>query len=223
MTDAAAHARAYAALRIALASGHYRPGQKVTLRATAEALGMSMMPVRDAMRRLAAEGALENTDRRSARIPPADPLRLLELRDIRMPLEGLAAHRAAERADPELVASLEAASLGIRAARERGDIAADVRGIHHFHFTLYRASGMPILVQTIEALWLRTGPYMPLLFPDYAGRRAAGEGRAAIVAAVARRDAPGARALIEADIAAALNWMSAKLAAGSEAPATPVG
>ncbi len=213
MSDPAAHARAYAALRLALASGHYTPGQKVTLRATAEALGLSIMPVREAVRRLAAEGALENADRRSARVPAPDPRALLELRDIRMPLEGLAAHRAAERADPELVAILEAASLGIQAARARGDVADDVRRIHDFHFTLYRASGMPVLVQMIETLWLRTGPYVPLLFPDYSGRRAAGEGRAALVAAVARRDGPGARALIEADIAAALNWMSARLAA----------
>src|SRR3546814_9744932 len=55
---------AYEALKQALISGHFMPGQKLTLRMLAEALGMSVTPVREAIHRLTAERALEGAANR---------------------------------------------------------------------------------------------------------------------------------------------------------------
>ncbi|MBC9207417.1 GntR family transcriptional regulator [Roseomonas aerophila] len=213
--DTALHAQAYQALRLALSSGRFAPGQKLTLRTVAADLGVSPMPVREALNRLSAEGALESRDRRSVRVPLLNGAQLRELRDMRMALEGLAAARAAEAATPELVAELRALALGIRAARERGDVAADVRGIRDFHATLYAGAGMPALEAMIASLWLRTGPYVALLFPDYAHRPEHGQGRRRIIDAIARRDAAAARAEIEADIGPALTWLALRLDEGA--------
>src|SRR3546814_7922359 len=75
---------AYEALKQALISGHFMPGQKLTLRMLAEALGMSVTPVREAIHRLTAERALEGAANRSVRIPPMTRGKILELRDIRL-------------------------------------------------------------------------------------------------------------------------------------------
>src|SRR3546814_14190289 len=72
---------AYEALKQALISGHFMPGQKLTLRMLAEALGMSVTPVREAIHRLTAERALEGAANRSVRIPPMTRGTILELRD----------------------------------------------------------------------------------------------------------------------------------------------
>ncbi|ONG46389.1 hypothetical protein BKE38_25430 [Pseudoroseomonas deserti] len=219
MTESAAlRAQAYAALRLALSSGRFAPGQKLVLRGLAEELGVSPMPVREALNRLVAEGALESRDRRSIRVPllTADDLR--ELRDIRIEVEGLAAGRAARAVTPALVAELRAQALGIRAARARGDVAADARAIRDYHFAIYRGARMPALEGLIASLWLRTGPYVPLLFPDYARGRT-GEERRRLTEAIAAGDAALARAEMAADIDAALTWLAARLEAGRAATA----
>src|SRR3546814_3387350 len=69
---------AYEALKQALISGHFMPGQKLTLRMLAEALGMSVTPVREAIHRLTAERALEGAANRSVRIPPMTRGKILE-------------------------------------------------------------------------------------------------------------------------------------------------
>jgi DNA-binding GntR family transcriptional regulator len=65
---------------------------------------------------------------------------------------------------------------------------------------------MPDLVRIIESLWLRSAPYSNLLFPGYT-RMEKGRLRAAVIAALKRRDALEARNLIQADIAGALDYI----------------
>src|ERR1700691_1403514 len=81
----------YLQLRQALMAGSFRPGQALTLRSVAEALGVSQMPVRGALERLQAEGALvAQFSRRTLNVPELRLAELAELRDIRVELEGLA-------------------------------------------------------------------------------------------------------------------------------------
>lgn len=61
--------RAYEALREAVITGLFVPGELVTLRSLSERLGVSDMPVREALRRLIAEGAFESLPNHSARVP----------------------------------------------------------------------------------------------------------------------------------------------------------
>jgi DNA-binding GntR family transcriptional regulator len=197
----------YESLREALTQGKFMPGQKLTIRAMANALGVSITPTREALRRLVAEGAFEMRPNRSVRVPLMTRAKILELRDMRVALEGMATERAAAHVTPARLADLRQVALEIVAARERGDIATDRAKIREFHFALYRMSEMSTLVRTIEALWLQTGPYMNLLFPAYVrGRR--GEGRARLLRALQARDGAAARREMEADIHEALTYIA---------------
>ncbi|MCG8595279.1 MAG: GntR family transcriptional regulator [Kiloniellales bacterium] len=198
---------AYEALRRALISGRFVPGQKLTLRALAGALGMSVTPVREAIHRLTAERALEASANRSVRIPPMTRAKILELRDIRITNEGLAAARAAKNATTDEIRQLRQLALEIVAARAREDVAADIAKLADFHFAVYRLSHMPQLVQLIESLWLQTGSCLHLLFPDYMG--ALKHDRCGqIIRAIEAGDAEGARRAVASDIGAALTYIA---------------
>jgi len=204
-------------LRQALMTGRFEPGERITIRGLAESLGMSMTPVREAVARLAAERAIAAEPNRWMSVPLLRPDELRELRDIRVALEGLATERAAVHATPGLVQELARLEAEIIALRVTGDAKARIAAINRLHFTIYRASGMPALVEMIEGLWLRTGPYVNLLFPGYAGQER-GVLRNAVLRALARGDAAAARRSMEADIGNALDWVIAMVEAEAAPP-----
>lgn len=201
-------------LRHALMTGRFEPGQRLTIRGLAETLGMSMTPVREAVARLAAERAIEAEPNRWMRIPILSADELRELRDIRVALEGLATERAAPRMTPDLLRELDVQEAEIVRLRKVGDPKSRIAAINRLHFTVYRASAMPALVEMIEGLWLRSGPYVNLLFPGYVMQER-GTLRAATLRALARGDAASARRSMEADVGNALDWLIGL--AGSEA------
>lgn len=220
--DTSLRQQVYASLREALTSGRFAPGQKVTFRYVAGVLGVSLTPVREAMRRLVAEGAFEMNPNRSVRVPLMTRDKVLELRDIRMELEGLAAAKAAIAATRNQIAEIRGAAREIIAARNRGDSATDRQKVREFHFAVYAAAGQPTLLRLIEGLWLQTGPYMNLLYPGFISSSRGPAGRLRLIAALQARDASGARREMENDIDRALSYV-AGLAdeSGSIAPAAP--
>src|SRR5258706_14968455 len=100
--------RVYRELKNSIMAGAFRPGSELTLRSVAEALGTSLMPVRDAMRRLVSERALEALPSRKVAIPFLTVDAFLGLRRIRILLEGEAAALAAERITPRQLNSVKA-------------------------------------------------------------------------------------------------------------------
>jgi DNA-binding GntR family transcriptional regulator len=220
--DTSLRTQVYDSLRQALTAGRFIPGQKLTFRFIAGALGVSLTPVREALGRLVAEGAFEMQPNRSVRVPLMTRAKILELRDIRMAVEGLASAKAALAADKRQIAELRRVALAIATARSRGDSAADRQNVREFHFTLYAIAGQPTLLRVIEGLWLQTGPYMNLLYPDFISRPRGPQTRAHIIRALQARDAAAARREIENDIDRALSYI-ADLAddAGNIAPAAP--
>src|SRR5471030_616438 len=156
--DTSLRSHVYDSLRDALTAGRFVPGQKLSFRFIAGTLGVSLTPVREAIRRLVAEGALEMRPSRSVRVPLMTKDKLLELRDIRMALEGLATEKAAALATPAQIARLRRIASDLLAVRCRGDTSADRQKIREFHFAVYAIAGRPTLLQLIEGLWLRTGP-----------------------------------------------------------------
>ncbi len=85
----------YRELRDMLISGRLAPGERTTLRGLSAALGTSQMPVRDALRQLLVDQAIELLPNRVFRVPIMTRTRFVELREIRLRLEGLAVERAA--------------------------------------------------------------------------------------------------------------------------------
>jgi DNA-binding GntR family transcriptional regulator len=149
-----------AAIRGYLASGEIGPGEKISLRKLAGALGVSVMPVRNAVARLQSDGVLSVEPGRAVRVPIMSAAQFRELTTIRMEVEGFAAERAAlSRSDEDLEvmrdlsASFQILSMG-RSNRSSGAARVNME----FHFAVYRASKMPLLVDIIERLWLKAGP-----------------------------------------------------------------
>jgi DNA-binding GntR family transcriptional regulator len=152
--------RVYEDLRELLLAGQVLPGQKLTLKSLAEALGTSQMPVREAIRQLAAEGALEILPNKGIRVPLMTKSRFRELLKIRLALEGLAVEQAATRitAD-ELQAVIKVhKALSAEMHKRTPDVGLVVQLNKQLHFAIYRASDMPQLVGLIESIWLQVGP-----------------------------------------------------------------
>lgn len=195
----------YQQLRNALMAGNFDPGQTLTIASLAETFGTSNMPVREALRRLAAENALEVAANGSARIPIVTLARLDDLCRARIAVEGL----AAELGFPNLTIS-DIATLDRIAGEQhvigRGANVYDLMAKNQqFHFTIYRASGSEVLLQLIETLWLRFGPYMRMLSASVEPLMRSGEldpagEHVAIVNALKAGDFAAARGGIVADI-----------------------
>ncbi|ADJ64921.1 GntR family transcriptional regulator [Herbaspirillum seropedicae] len=156
--------RVYQDLCELIQAGQVRPGQKLTLKGLADALGTSPMPVREAVRQLAAEGALEILPNRAMRVPLMTKGKFRELLKIRLALEGLAIEHAARHIDAvglEQVARLHD-TLSVEMKRKRPNVDLVIRLNKQLHFAAYQGSGMPTLVDLIAGLWLQVGPVINL-------------------------------------------------------------
>ncbi|MXP62638.1 GntR family transcriptional regulator [Roseomonas sp. M0104] len=166
--------RVYEELRTALFEGRMRPGQRLKIRDLAAAMQVSETPVREAVVQLARERALRLEAARSITVAGLTLDQYLELRTIRLELEGLAAEGAALRIGEAGIAALDAAHTALTAAEEAGDAVAANRANWAFHHGLYRAAAMPELLTIVESIWLRNGPMHAFLYPDarpsYPGR-----------------------------------------------------
>ncbi|HLH48266.1 MAG TPA: GntR family transcriptional regulator, partial [Roseiarcus sp.] len=98
--------RAYRRICDLILDGEIAPGQVVTIQSLAEAFGVSAMPVREALKRLAASGALSLVTGRSIGVPRLSLDRLADLRRVRLAVEGLASEWAAELMEPDDLARL---------------------------------------------------------------------------------------------------------------------
>jgi len=188
-----------------LMAGVYAPGDKLSLRSVAADLGVSMMPVRDAVSRLVTDGALEVTPNKAVRVPLLDTARFRELTMLRIEIEGMAAARAAQaRDDADLAAMSKAeAEFRLQRAKSRHQLPRIVQSNQTFHFAVYRAVKSPMLIEIITALWLKVGPILHLEMLSDIARidGTAGERyHAAALAAVRNQDGRAARAAIVGDI-----------------------
>ena len=200
--------RVTAELRALLVAGRLAPGEKLSLRRVAEALGVSMMPVREAVSRLAADRALEVLPGRAVRVPMLTLGQFRELTRLRLVVEGFAAEEAARHATPEQIAQIAAheAAFRLAASADPPDAAGAVAANRDLHFALYEAAGMPSLIEMIERLWLKAGPILNIDMRGEPRRLKGGsamQAHAALLDALRRRDSAAARAALEADIAAA--------------------
>lgn len=201
----------YRQLRARLMSGGFRPGQAMSMRSIAAAVGASVMPVRDALRRLETEKALVPGPNRTLMVPQLAVSDLEEIRDIRVVLEGMAVERAATALDAEGLAALEHAYAEMAAAIADSDVEAYLRANWAFHNAIYRARGETLLTSIIESLWARMGPYIRVAATDTRHFTEAMLAHRAIVDALTIGDGPAARAAIERDIVGAARDLAVRL------------
>lgn len=150
----------YQRLREALFVGKFSPGEGLTIRSLAASLGTSPMPVREALQRLVAEHALVQLPNRTFRVTPFTSEKFRELMRIRMATEGLAANQATRRMTPDTLDRLRRLNDRMVRGIERQDPEQIMTSNREFHFTLYQQAEMPQLLDIINGLWLRAGPYL---------------------------------------------------------------
>jgi DNA-binding GntR family transcriptional regulator len=150
-------------LREAIIMGELTPGTPLRLEDLARRLGMSISPIREALRQLEALGLAEHLPHHGAKVMRLDVEELRELFSIRLALEGMAVRRAAE-----LFTSTDAAAArrhldAYDEARRLGDIRAAVRAHGSFHFALYEAAHSAWLLRLIRPAWDSCERYRPVL------------------------------------------------------------
>lgn len=204
--------RAYAQLADLLISGRLAPGEKLSLRTAAEVLGVSIMPVREAVSRLVADKALEVAANRAVRVPVMSATQFRDLTKVRIAIEGNAAAEAARLRDDRNLESIATAEAMMRAESElkAPDLPRAVELNKTFHFAVYEAAQSPILVEIIRALWLKAGPVINLDLRGNPDRLAKGEAirfHADVRKAIEIGDAEAAKVGIAADITSAANFI----------------
>lgn len=158
------HERVYRELRSRLIGGQVVPGRAVTLRGLASELGVSPMPVREAVNRLVAERALTMTPNRRISVPEMSRERFDELVTARERLEPEAARRALPFLKRSDVTRLRKLDDELEEHLHTGNVEGYVAANHAFHFGIYRGSDSQVLVPLVESLWLQFGPFMRLVY-----------------------------------------------------------
>ncbi|KAA2213268.1 GntR family transcriptional regulator [Teichococcus oryzae] len=204
---------AYAHLRELLVSGRVAPGERLSLRDLSEALGVSVMPVREAVSRLIADHALEVAPNRAVRVPVMTRRQVRELARARAGIEGWAAALAAEARSPAQLERIAAAEEAMRLAQPNPDLGGAVALNRDFHFAIYEAAGLPPLLEVISGLWLKAGPVINLDLRHSNDRLAAGHAlrcHAAALRAIRDGRPDAARQAIAEDIASATDFILEK-------------
>ncbi len=200
------HDTVYRALRGAILHGVLPPGHSLTLRGIAAQHGVSMTPAREAVRRLAAEGALTLSATGRIATPAPGRERIEELAALRAMLEPELASRALPRAHAALIERMAAINAQIDASLAGGKAVDYVRLNLEFHRTLYLRAQAPAMLALAETVWLQLGPSMPALYG--AERRATvTASHDKILGALRAGDEPGLRVSLRADVTGGLRLL----------------
>ncbi|TQN41105.1 GntR family transcriptional regulator [Blastococcus colisei] len=152
---------AYAELRARILSGDLPPGSRLAQHDLARALGMSLTPLREAIRRLSSEGFIILDTHRNARVAAVNATEARHLFEVRLSLDPTAAELAARRrTDADVTALRVAAARLLPVTRARGE--EGLRAHRAFHRALYIASHNDVLVRTLDDLWDKGDRYRSL-------------------------------------------------------------
>ncbi len=205
-TQAAAHDRVYRALRVQVMHGELAPGQPLTLRGIARAFNVSMTPAREAVWRLAAEGALTMSSSGRVSTPELSNERIEELASIRALMEPELASRALPRAHFALIERLQTINAANAEAVVKQDAVGYVRTNLEFHRTLYLRAQAPAMLAIIETVWLQLGPTMRALYGRLR-RNEPPQHHRMILAALRAGDEPGLRLAVRTDVTQGLRHL----------------
>lgn len=185
-------------IRAWILNGRLKPGERLHQDQLAVALGVSRMPVREAIRQLAAEGLVQMFPHRGAFVSSLDPDEIRELYEVRAALEGLAISHAVPRVTPDVVSSLHEILRRLVEAEAAGDDEATIELDRHLHDTLVAPSQMPYLRELIEQARRRSEAFRRAHTYIIPGQSASSnEEHAEIIAAVERGDVERSVSLIE--------------------------
>lgn len=161
------HEITYCRLRDMILFGQLAPGQPVTIQGLTAMLDAGMTPVREAIRKLTAEGALELQGNRRVSVPQLTASQLDEIAFARLTIEPKLAHMAAKRLETKDINELGQIDADIDLAIAAGDVQRYLLGNYRFHVALYERADAPILLSIVHSLWLRFGPSLRVVCGRY--------------------------------------------------------
>ncbi|HEV7247257.1 MAG TPA: GntR family transcriptional regulator [Shinella sp.] len=187
----------YEEIRRVIMGGLLEPGSVVSIRGLADQLGTSMMPVRDALRRLLSERILEMDGPRRFRLKALSKSEFKEILSLRESLEGALVEQAVAKISAADIEKLSELQDGMEHSVE--SMESFLKLNQEFHFIIYAAANRPVTLNLIESLWLQVGPMLNYYIVRNGGQIAVHHHRT-LIDALQRRDAFDARAAILADL-----------------------
>lgn len=149
-------------VRQGILTGRYPAGSRLDQRTLAEEHKVSLIPVRESLGRLEAEGLVTIHPHRGAFVEQVSAAELKEIYLVREVLEELATRAAVPNLGRRSLESLGRVIEAMRRATGRGDLDELFDLNRGFHFTIYRESQMPLLLEMIAGLWNRSRLYRRL-------------------------------------------------------------
>lgn len=143
-------------IRERILAGEFEPGERLAEERLSEELGVSRMPVREALRALAAEGIVTIEPRRGASVTSYTPQQVQELVEVRATLESLNAKLAARRKDPAQMAELQRVLAAGSRITEKTDLATIQDNNARFHEALEAIGNNSVLSSIVRSLRDRT-------------------------------------------------------------------
>jgi len=207
---AAAVEKAYQTIRDGIISGAYRPGAHLTAQGLAGTTGLSRTPVREAMRRLHAEGLIAFIPHRGAFVSHLDERDIEKIYDLRVVLESYAAETAAAEATQAQIDELAELAAGMAAVLDAGGPAMveEVAALNNrFHKLIVTAAANPRLDAAMA--YIVEAPLILRTFRRYdlsELRRSNGQ-HLELVAAIAARDPAWARSVMTSHILSGRNTL----------------
>lgn len=158
-SDGTTQEYAYSRLRNAIIVGAFAPGTALTIRGLAQELNLSPTPIREAVRRLSSENAIQVLGNRRLKVPDMTLGRFEELAQLRISLETHATERAFPYISNVFIEHMRALDDQMDVVLAAGDLDALTRINQSFHKDLYRLNPHQAVVPMIESVWLQLGPF----------------------------------------------------------------
>lgn len=184
-----AQQHALAELRRLIVAGDLGPGQRVNQEDLADRIGLSVAPIREALRVLEQEGQVTYLPRRGYFVTELELADLEEIYALRASLEAIAARHALPALDGDALELIARAAQDCVAAAGRGDVAAELEANRRFHLTILEATDRPHTLRLIRLLWDSTEAYRALYYNVPAARAEAASSHERILEAVRAQDA----------------------------------
>jgi DNA-binding GntR family transcriptional regulator len=212
------HDAIYARLCQALIMGDLVPGQRFSMRALADRFDTSLIPVRDALKRLVAERGLMMLPNRTVCVPLMTRDAFQELLQVRLSLESRLARRGAEAIGRAEIARLARINDEMQAAVGRVDVKQYLAANYRFHFGLYQHADSAVIMPIVESLWMQVGPFFNAVFTRE-GTTVARDNHMEVLKALRRGDPVAVGNAIRRDLADAADVILANVEFISDRPA----
>lgn len=157
--DMTTQEHAYLRLRQAIMVGAFPPGHRLTIRGLALDLGLSQTPIREAVRRLCSENAIEVLGNRRLRVPMMTAGRFEELIQLRTVLELHAAARSLPHVSDIVIDRMAVIDTELDGAVVANDPVEMTRLNQAFHRALYCLNPDQAVMPLVESIWLQLGPF----------------------------------------------------------------